>query len=56
LRVAVARAHRLAGRIDEAEAGLARAREVVARRAASLPDPELRERFLAEVPEHAALA
>jgi eukaryotic-like serine/threonine-protein kinase len=54
LRVLCARAHLLAGRLDEARRGVEAARVVLARRAARVPD-ELRAGFLADVPENIAL-
>jgi hypothetical protein len=55
LRLWVARAHLADGRREDAVRGLAGATRLLARQAAAIPEPELRERFLSEVPENVAL-
>jgi hypothetical protein len=55
LRLHALRAHLAAGRREDAVRGLGRALPLLARQAAAIPDPELRERFLSAVPENVAL-
>lgn len=55
LRLAAARAHVCAGRRDDAARGVAEALVRLHARAERVPDPDMRRRFLADVPEHAEL-
>jgi hypothetical protein len=55
LRLAAARAHLAIGRRADAERGLRVAMTVLERRAALIPQTDVRALFLGEVPEHAAL-